>query len=364
MAGIFTAALPAFVAQHLQHITVADLGARERHRQFLERLFKRKIAHQRTDGAAVQRAARLSVFDHGVKQLIAIEQRTVGVAHEQAIGIAIERQAKMRTMLAHRRLHGRGMRRTAVIIDVHAIGLIGNGDHLGAQLAEYMRRDIVGGAVCAIDHQTIAAQIQRRRERAFAEFNVAAGRIADAPDLAQRARCHRFDRLVDHRLDGLLDRIVKLLPIAGKKFDAIVIERIMRCRNHDARRQPQRARQIGHTRRRHRPDQQHIHAGGRQPRLERALQHVPGDAGVLADDHRGARAIGRLMAGQHSTCRMAKTQHKFRRDRQFANLAAHTIGTKIFSTHAFSRLLFSCFDIRIIARLARVGRSASNRGSD
>ena len=75
----------------------------------------------------------------------------------------------------------------------------------------------------------------------------------------------------------------------------------------------QRARQVGDAGRRQRAGQQHVDAGRGEARLERRLDHVAGDARVLADQHRRARARPAL---QHAADGMAQAQHEVGRDRR------------------------------------------------
>ena len=51
VAGILAAQLPAALAQHFQHVAVADLGARERNVEPAERVLERQVGHQRADHA-------------------------------------------------------------------------------------------------------------------------------------------------------------------------------------------------------------------------------------------------------------------------------------------------------------------------
>ena len=43
------------------------------------------------------------------------------------------------------------MRRADAGVDVDAVGLVADGDHFGAQLVEHRRRDVIAGAVRAVD---------------------------------------------------------------------------------------------------------------------------------------------------------------------------------------------------------------------
>ena len=56
------------------------------------------------------------------------------------------------------------------------------------ELVEYGWRDVVTGAVRAIDDDAPAVQVELRRKRALAKLDVAARGVVHAPRLAERRR--------------------------------------------------------------------------------------------------------------------------------------------------------------------------------
>ena len=81
----------------------------------------------------------------------------------------------------------------------------------------------------------------------------------------------------------------------GKELDPVVVERVVRRADHDPRRQPQRARQVRDARCRQRAAQIDVDARGRQAGFQRRLQHVAGNARVLADENAGTIAAPRAV---------------------------------------------------------------------
>ena len=69
------------------------------------------------------------------------------VSDQNAVGIAVERDADVGAHLAHLAAQFLRRRRAAVAVDVEAVGLDTNRDHLGAQLPERLRHHLVGGAM-------------------------------------------------------------------------------------------------------------------------------------------------------------------------------------------------------------------------
>lgn len=211
--------------------------------------------------------------------------------------------------------------------------------HLGAQFAEHMRSDVVGGAVGGVDHQLQPVEIQVVREGALAEFDVAALGVGHAARAAQFFRADAAQRLVHRLLDGGLDVVGQLHAMGGEELDAVVLVRIVRGADHDTGGQAQRARQVGHGRRRDGPGQQHVDTGGRQAGFQGGFQHVAGNAGVLADHDLGPVAAApagvlAMFARQHPAGGIAQTQREGGVDHRAADFAAHAVGTKIFAlTH-------------------------------
>ena len=94
---------------------------------------------------------------------------------------------------------------------------------------------MVAGAVRAVDDDAQPAQVQFRRKRTFAELDVPPRRVVDAARLAELRRCDAFERRIHACLDRGFDVVRQLGSRGGKELDAVVVERIVRRADHDAR---------------------------------------------------------------------------------------------------------------------------------
>ena len=218
--------------------------------------------------------------------LVAVDHLALLVDDDDAIGVSVERDADVGAHLAHLGDEGVGVGRAAVVVDVAAVGLDSDLDDLGAQLPQRLGRHLVAGAVGAIDDDAQPVEAQLARQRALGEFDVAFLRAFDS---RCTANCLGGDQQfggvgVDQLLDLLLGVVRQLVAFGIEQLDAVVVERVVRGRDHDAEVGAQRARQHGDGRRRHRPEQKHVHADRGEARHERGLEHVAGQAGILADD--------------------------------------------------------------------------------
>ena len=127
--------------------------------------------------------------------------------------------------------------------------------------------------------------------------------------------------------------IVEFVAIVPEKFDAVVLVRIVRGGKHDPRIRPERARDVGHARRRERPDQEHVHAEGGNAGDERVLEHVTGKARVFAEDdfRPGAgRMLARIEAGENMRGGASELQRRLRRDRLDIGNPADAVRSKNF----------------------------------
>jgi hypothetical protein len=71
-----------------------------------------------------------------------------------AIGVAVERDADVGVVRTTLLLQHAGMGRAAIAVDVEAVGLTASRIDLGAEFPQHGRRDLVGGAVGAIDRRS------------------------------------------------------------------------------------------------------------------------------------------------------------------------------------------------------------------
>jgi len=84
------------------------------------------------------------------------------------------------------------------------------------------------------------------------------------------------------------------------------------------------------------PSKHHVHPRRVEAAFQRAFQHVAGNAGVFADQHRGA-CLGFL---EHMAHRVREAQHKVGGNRGLAHGAADAVGAEILSSHDEIPVLF------------------------
>ena len=84
-----------------------------------------------------------------------------------------------------------GMGRSAAVVDVGAVGRDAERDHFGAQFPQRLGRDVVGGAIGAIDRDLEAVEPQMIGKGRLGEMDIAAARIVDPPRPADQLAAWR-----------------------------------------------------------------------------------------------------------------------------------------------------------------------------
>jgi hypothetical protein len=234
-------------------------------------------------------------------------------------------------MLDHGALHRRRRHGAAVAIDVEAVGCHAQRYDLGAQLPQHGGRHLVGGAMGAVDHHLEPVEPEAFGEAAFDEFDVAAAGVVEPLGAAERVRRHAMRRRpVELALDRRLDLVGELVPVGAEQLDAVILERIVRGRDHDAEIGAQAARQHGDGRRRQRPDQHDIHAHGDEARGQRRLDHIAREPRVLADDDKMAM----VAAAQDAACPHRHVERSLGGHRLAVGGAANPIGAEQLARHS------------------------------
>ena len=252
------------------------------------------------------------------------------IDQDDAIGVAIERNADIGAHFAHLAAQRFRRGRPAILVDVESVRFDADRNHVGAQLPQRFRHHLVGRAVGAIDHHAQAVEREFARQRALGEFDVAVMDAVDAAGAAEAGALRQppVDRLVEQLLDLLLDVVGQFEALRAEQLDAVVLEQIVRGGDHDAEIGAHRLGQHRDRRRRHRAEQQHVHADRGEARHHGVFDHVAGQPRVLADDD----AVAMVAALKHQAGRLPHLERELRRD-QTIGAAPNPVGTEIFAAH-------------------------------
>ena len=250
------------------------------------------------------------------------------IDHQYPVAIAIKGDPNICTLRYNRCLQSLDMSRAAVIIDVQAIGLSSNHRNIRSQLAEYTRRHLVSCTMSTIEHHLQPSKIGAGRHTALAELDITPCSIIDARRLANLCRLNHRHRLIQQLLNHQFHFIWQLGALTGKELDAIIVMRIVRGTDDNAGLRLKSTGQIGHCRSWHRPQKLHIGAGSSQPSLKSRLEHIAGNARVLANQN----AALAVLAESHAR-RPAELEHELGSDWILPDMTTNTVGSEILSAH-------------------------------
>ena len=296
-----------------------------------EEALETEIRHHGGDDAGLGEPAVFlpALRDHR-EQLVAVDQMAALVDQDDAVGVAVERDADVGAHLAHLLAQRLRRGRSAFLVDVESVRIDADRNHVGAQFPQRFRHHLVGRAVGAIDHHAQAVEAEVARQRALGEFDVA---VVDAVDAAGAAEARALrqplvERLGEQLLDLLFDVVGQLEALRAEQLDAVVLEQVVGGGNHHAEVGAHRLGQHRDRRRRHRADQEHVHADRGEARDHRVFDHVAGQTGVLADDD----AVAMLAALKHQPRGLAHLERQLRRD-QTVGTATNPVRTEIIAAH-------------------------------
>ena len=284
--GVLPAEGVASRAQGLDDVAVAHRGREDGDPGRAQGLMQSQVAHHR---AGHRRSAQFPLLHQGQRAQrqdpVAGHARPGLVGEDHAIGVAVEGNPEVGALLADDPSGMVGMQGPAPLVDVQAIRFDAELHDLGAQFLEDEGREQVGRAVTAVHDDLHPGQIAGA-DALFRVFDVATAGVVDAGRLADLIRAHPgdFPLAQDFPLDRQLQFVGKLVAIGSEDLEAIVLIRVVGRRQHDPRAATHRLRQVRHPGRRHRADEEHVHAAGDESAGQRRLEHVAGDARVLADD--------------------------------------------------------------------------------
>ena len=288
MAALLAAEVVAAGAHGLDHVAVAHLGAHHLPAEGGHGLLQPHVAHHRghqglfLELAAVHEFARADGHD-----VVAVNDPAVLVADDQPVAVAVQGEPDVRAQLLHPGGHHLRVQRPAARVDIGAVRLAADAGHPRTQFGKHVRRDLVGGAVGAVEDNVEVVEHVVLGKGVLQGDDVAAGRVLDARGPAhllghgpERRHLLREDEVLDVRL-----HLVGQLEAVGREdLDAVVLEGVVRGGDDHAGVGAHGGGDEGDARGGQRPDQLDVDAHGADARGQRVLEHVAGQAGVLADD--------------------------------------------------------------------------------
>ncbi len=236
------------------------------------------------------------------EDLVAVDDVALVVDRQAAVGVAVEGEAGVGTVLDDGTLEGPQVRRSAAVVDVEAVGGRVDRDHLGAGVAQRERAGLVRRALRAVEDDLEPVEgLGRGRDEVGGVVGDRGVVRRDATDVTTG---RALPLLAHPTLDGDLDRVVELVAAAGQELDAVVGHRVVRGREHDAEVDAELVGQVRDTRGRQDAEQEHVDTRRGEAGDDGRLEELSGDARVPTDHGTGAvprelSAVGQDMGSGH-----------------------------------------------------------------
>src|SRR5262249_11640321 len=285
MPALFAAEIEILRNHFFNHVAVADLGPDDLAAIGGQRFVETKVAHDRRDEGVVAELVRLQEIKRGNRQnLIAVNDLTVFVAKQNAIGITVVRNPNIGVGGCDEPLDFVRMHAAAAIVNIHSVWLVVGDLHVGAELTQNAGRGLVRGTVRDIYRDAQLLERHFSRETRLSEFNVASQCVIDTGGTSNFP-CG-WPNVVDFTrenevLDLRFNLVIEFVAVMSEKFDTVVFVRIVGSREHDAGIGAQRARDVSDARRWQRPDDKNVDTERRDPGDKRILEHVTGKSRIL-----------------------------------------------------------------------------------
>ncbi len=142
-----------------------DRHALEFDAEAAQRQLEPEVAHDRADHRAAQRTAGLRVRGDHVQQLVTVDQPAEVIDHDDPIPVAVECDTGVGAHSGHGELQQLRLSRAATVVDVAAVGRAADRHDLGLQVRQDARRNLVGRAIGAVDHQLQPGEVRCRPGR-------------------------------------------------------------------------------------------------------------------------------------------------------------------------------------------------------
>ena len=179
------------------------------------------------------------------------------------------------TVLNHSSLQLLGVGRSHTIVNVGAVGIYGQSNHLSAQSFKSCGRSCVGCTICAVQNNLHAGQGLILGEGRNQVLHVSFGAILQRLDGTHGTASRVTEGLLTvDALDSVLNGVLQLLATTSQKLNTVVCSGVVRCRNHHAKVSTGVRNQVGCCGSGNNTRIQHIYAGACEACLHRRHNKV------------------------------------------------------------------------------------------
>ena len=289
MSRLLAADCIATAAHRFEHIAVTDCRHLNAAAERRDCLVESDVRHHRChDGLMRQmpRAHHLRRTDN--ENVVAVNQVPCLINTETAIRITVVGYPDICPILVHSSAQRVKMRRAAAIVDVHPIRKRMNHLDVGTEAAQYLRHRLIGCTVCTVENNLHAIKPLRTCTQYIVDVLIQKiVAVLYHADILSRRACLMIAvlQLADKSLQLILYGIGQLVAVTAKELDAVIGERIVGCRDHNARVHLMLTCEIGNRRRRYDPCEKGNPPCRADPRCQCCLEHLARDTRISADQN-------------------------------------------------------------------------------
>ena len=328
MTGFFAADAAADFPHFGNHRPFADFGAVIFHTERTNVTLQSGIGkHRRNYRVAVIFALLFQSFRQKGNQLFAGNFLSFFIADNNAVTVTVHRDSQMGMGIAHGLKHFFRVLRSAVFVDVAAVRPIAKRDHAGAEVFKHLRHNVGKYAVGTVKHHPQPFQRTIRFDKAFGFFQIKHDSFLVFADGTRPAAVQLKPVCGNQFFQPRSHLVGKFVAFRGDQFDAVVLIRIVRSRNHKRHVHAKFGGYRSHCRRRQYTELNHIDPGRRQSGRQPGFKHFTGNAGISPDRCPPLVAANFLPAGHSQFYR------KFGGHRINIGHPAHPVGAEQFFSH-------------------------------
>ena len=289
MSRLLAADRIAAAAHLLEHIAVADRRHLNAAAERRDCLVESDVRHHRRHDRVVRQMPRAHHLRRtGDENMITVDQRPRLIEAEAAIRIAVVGDADVRPAFEHRTAQRVQMCRAAAVVDVHPVRECVDHLDVGTEAAQNLRHRLIRRTVRTVEDDL--HPIKLLSTRAYHVVDVLIEEIVAVlhhADILPRRTCFMVAalQLADKSLQLILHGIGQLVAVAAKELDAVIGERIVRGRDHNARVHLMFTREIGDRRRRHDPSEESGSTRRADPRRQCRFKHLTRDTRIASDQN-------------------------------------------------------------------------------
>jgi hypothetical protein len=228
VAGLFTAEDAAALEHFFENVAIADVGTSQRNIFMRKDAFETEVGHGSGDDAITRKfILGYEITRDPEKYSVTVDDFSIGRNEEGSVCVAIEGDSEGGAFGRNTLLQLFKMKRTASGIDVAAVGFRGDANDVAAERGKKFRSKLIGGAIRTIKNDAKTFKVRAGNYAGAEKIEILMMQRIIRTKIWQSSRWFFGSQLENSRFDFFLNGIGKFHTFVRKKFDSIVLIRIV-----------------------------------------------------------------------------------------------------------------------------------------